>query len=43
LVHGHTNANRRNANNYLAEWASHQISKMGAVDKYDHKWKHLLN
>jgi hypothetical protein len=44
LVHGHTNINRRNADNSLVEWASYQRSKMGgAVDKYDQKWKHLLN
>jgi hypothetical protein len=43
LVHGHSNVIRRNANNSLAEWASYQRSKMGAVDKYDQKWKHLLN
>jgi hypothetical protein len=42
LVHGHTNVTRRNADNYLVEWASHQRSKMGAVDN-DQKWKHLLN
>jgi hypothetical protein len=43
LVHGHTNVTRRNADNSLAEWALYQRSKMGDVDKYDQKWKHLLN
>jgi hypothetical protein len=43
LVHGHTNVTRRNADNSLAEWASYQRSKMVATDKYDVKWKHLLN
>jgi hypothetical protein len=43
LVHGHTNVTRRNADSSLAEWASNQRSKMGAVDKYDQTWKHLLN
>jgi hypothetical protein len=43
LVHGHTNVTRRNAGNSLAEWASYHISKMGATDKYDLKWKHLLD
>jgi hypothetical protein len=43
LVHGHTNVTTRNADNSLAEWASYQRSKMEAVDKYDQKWKHLLN
>jgi hypothetical protein len=43
LVHGHTNVTRRNADNWLAEWASYQRSKMVATDKYDVKWKHLLN
>jgi hypothetical protein len=43
LVHGHTNITRRNADNSLAEWASYQRSKMGAVDKYDQKLKHLPN
>jgi hypothetical protein len=42
LVHGHTTVTRRNADNSLAEWASYQRSKMGAVDKYDQNWKHLL-
>jgi hypothetical protein len=43
LAHGHTNVTRRNADNSLAEWASYQTSKMVATDKYDLKWKHLLN
>jgi hypothetical protein len=43
LVNGHTNVTRRNADNSLAEWASYQRSKMGAVGKYDPKWKQLLN
>jgi hypothetical protein len=43
LVHGHTNVTRRSADNSLVEWASYQRSKMGAVDKYDQKWKNLLN
>jgi hypothetical protein len=43
LVHGQTNITRHNADNSLAEWASYQRSKIGAVDKYDQKWKHLLN
>jgi hypothetical protein len=43
LVHGHTNVTRRNVDNSLAEWASYQRYKIGAVDKYDQKWKHLLN
>jgi hypothetical protein len=34
---------RRNAFNSLAEWASYQRSKMVATDKYDVKWKHLIN
>jgi hypothetical protein len=43
LVHGRTNVTRLNTDNSLAEWASHQRSKMGIVDKYDTKWKQLLN
>jgi hypothetical protein len=43
LVHGHTNATRHNADNSLVEWATYQRSKMRIVNKYDPKWKHLLN
>jgi hypothetical protein len=44
LVHGHANVTRGNAENSLVEWASYQRSKiMGAVGKYDPKWKHSLN
>jgi hypothetical protein len=43
LVHGHINVTRHNADNSLAEWASYQRSKMVVTDKYDVKWKHLLN
>jgi hypothetical protein len=42
-VHVHTNVTRANADNSLAEWASYQRSKFGTVDKYDPKWKQLLN
>jgi hypothetical protein len=42
-VHGHTNIVRRNDDNSLVKWALYQRSKMGAVDKYDPKWKQLLN
>jgi hypothetical protein len=43
LVHGHHNAIRSNVDNSLAEWAYYQRSKLGPVDNYDLKWKHLLN
>jgi hypothetical protein len=37
------NVTRRNVDNSLVEWALYQRSKMGAVDKYNPKWKHLIN
>jgi hypothetical protein len=43
LVQGHSNVTRGNADNSLAEWESYQRSKMGAVYKYNPKWKHFLN
>jgi hypothetical protein len=43
LVNRHTNITRRNSDNYLAEWASYQRSKMELVNKYDAKQKKQLN